>query len=79
MLGRSTSVRRQDAAEIPVSLASGVFFLLEEWTSDLNSELTSNSNTKLLCFHIPRTPLISHCAIFFSVSMTEKNVKKTAT
>jgi hypothetical protein len=52
--------------------------LLEEWTSDLNSELTSNSNTTLLCFHIPRTPLISLRAIFLCFQ-TEKTAKRTAT
>jgi hypothetical protein len=46
--------------------------------SDLNRELTSNSNTMLLCFHIPRTPLISLRAIF-SVSTTEKKAKGTET
>jgi hypothetical protein len=49
--------------------------LLEEWTSDLNSVLTSNSNTTLLCFHIPHTPLIALRAIF-SVSTTEKKAKR---
>jgi hypothetical protein len=64
MLGHSTSARRQDVAEIRVPCQWG-FLLLEEWMSDLNSELTSNSNTMLLCFHIPRTPLLSLRAIFF--------------
>jgi hypothetical protein len=42
MLVRSTSARRQDAggkARVPCQWR---FLPLEEWTSDLNSELTSN-------------------------------------
>jgi hypothetical protein len=50
--------------------------LLEEWTSDLNSELTSNSNTTLLCFHIPRTPLISLHAIFIVFPRLKKRLKR---
>jgi hypothetical protein len=42
---------------------------------DLNSELTSNSNTTLLCFHIPRTPLISLRAIFFLFPRLKKRLK----
>jgi hypothetical protein len=71
MLGRSTSARRQKRGENPRVTCQWRFLLLEESTSDLNSELTSNSNTTLLCIHIPRTPLISLRAIF-SLSTTEK-------
>jgi hypothetical protein len=41
----------------------------------LNSELTSNSNTTLLCFHIPRIPLISLLAIFFCFHDRKKRLK----
>jgi hypothetical protein len=78
MLGRSTSARRQDAAEIPVSLASGDFCCHKNgrpiWTASQDFSL----NTTLLCFHIPRTPLIS-LRTFFSVSTTEKKAKRSAT
>jgi hypothetical protein len=79
MLGRSTSARRQDAAEFPVSLASGDVLLLEEWTSDLSSELTSNSVWRWARQpHPPYSPDLSP-RDFFSVSTTEKKAKRTAT
>jgi hypothetical protein len=77
MLGRSNSARRQDAAEIPVSLASGDFSVRK---MDVRFEQRTEISltTKLLCFHIPRTPLISRVR-FSSVSTTEKKAKRTAT
>jgi hypothetical protein len=50
-------------------------FAVRRMDSDLNSELTSNSNTTLLCFHIPRTPLISVLAIFFVFPRLKKRLK----
>jgi hypothetical protein len=43
MLGRSTFARRQDARGKPRVPCQWWFLLLEEWASDFNSELTSNS------------------------------------
>jgi hypothetical protein len=61
MLGRSTSARWQDAAEILRVPCQWRFLLLEEWTSDLNSELTSNVT---VLPHPPYYPDLSPCYFF---------------
>jgi hypothetical protein len=48
--------------------------LLEEWTSDLNSELTSNVT---VLPHPPYSPDLFPCDFF--VSTTENGAKRTAT
>jgi hypothetical protein len=68
------AARRQDAAEIPVSLASGDFFVRR---MDVRFEQRVNIKFKhnvTLLPHPPYSPDLSPCD-FFSVSTAEKKAK----
>jgi hypothetical protein len=78
MLGRSTSVRRQDAAEIPVSLASAIFAVRR---MDVRFEQRINIKFKhkvTVLPHAPYSPDLSPCD-FFLFPRLKKMAKKTAT
>jgi hypothetical protein len=81
MLGRSTSARRQDAAEIPVSLASGPVAIFAVRRMDVRFEQRFNIKFSVKLCKKATSPLLpwSLYVRFFSVSATEKKAKRTAT
>ena len=73
-----TCTRHFDIVVLPCGhLDSGLCCMTMRHHTQLWVSRDFSLNTTLLCFHIPRTPLISMW--FFSVSMTEKKAKSTAT